>query len=138
MMPAKQSPSPRTMRIRALVHAALIIGLAVAMTLRSPDYVSRETTNRILGIVTGFFVLYYANAASKTLAPLSRIACDPATEQMLRRFMAWALVLGSLGYILPWVFAPFKTAMWLAPALLATALLTVGIRIGMRKRGSRA
>jgi hypothetical protein len=67
----------------------------------------------------------------KALTPLASLRCDLATEQALRRFAGWALVLGGLGYASAWLVAPIESARYWAIAALGSALLLVVVRYGL-------
>ncbi len=115
----------------SLSIAALYLLTAVALNaLRQRHVVSAETVERLMGMLMGSVVLLCANAIPKRLVPLTRLSCDPAREQALRRFAARALVLGALGYTLAYALAPIAIASTLAICLLAPAALVVaGIRV---------
>jgi len=124
-MTERPASSPLT---RSLITAALILVSSAALALASPAYLSADLAQRLFGIMLGAVVVLYANAIPKALIPLARMRCDPATEQGLRRFTGWALVLGGMGYATAWLFAPMTSAWILAIALLGTALLAVLLR----------
>ncbi|MBY0573375.1 MAG: hypothetical protein K2P84_06805, partial [Undibacterium sp.] len=84
--------------LRALIFAALFLGATLAIRLLSPEYLSAELAQRLLGVMMGCVVIFYSNVVPKTLTPLTRMRCDPNTEQSIRRFTGWSLVLGGLGY----------------------------------------
>lgn len=116
-----------SLAVRPVAHALLVAGLFVGATLvitrLSPDYVSAEVAQRMLGVLMGALVVAYANAAPKALTALITQRCNATTEQTLRRFGGWAIVLGGLGYMAAWFAAPFEIAAVLAMSLLGTALL---------------
>lgn len=131
-------PAPYSIS-RALILAALLLGVAAALRLLSPHPVSPETARRSMGVLLGVVVIVYANAVPKALSPLTRMRGDPAAEQNLRRFTGWSLVSGGVGYALAWLFAPLNLANALAGCLLGAALLLVVIRVvGHLAGGSRA
>lgn len=123
---------------RSLITAALILVTSAALALASPTYVNADLAQRLFGVMLGAVVVLYANAIPKALIPLARMRCDPATEQSLRRFTGWALVLGGVGYAMAWLFAPMTSAWILAIALLGTALLVVLLRYAWYVRVRRS
>jgi len=123
---------------RSLITAALILVTSAALALASPTYVNADLAQRLFGVMLGAVVVLYANAIPKALIPLARMRCDPATEQGLRRFTGWALVLGGVGYAMAWLFAPMTSAWILAIALLGTALLVVLLRYAWYVRVRRS
>ena len=78
-----------------------------------------------------------ANAAPKTLSPLTRMRCDPAAEQSIRRFSSWTLVLGVVAYMLAWAIAPIAYAGTLATSLLGGATLLVLARLAWAMWGPK-
>jgi hypothetical protein len=118
------TPTPaRTLILRALAGAALILGASAAVALWAPAHLEAELAQRVQGVIMGLVVVVFANAAPKTLTPLARLRCDPVAEQAVRRFAGWSLVLGGLGYALAWLAAPLAVANPLAITLLATGLV---------------
>lgn len=111
---------------RALLIAATYLLTAVLLnTLRQRGIVSPETTVRLMGMIIGSVVLFSANVLPKRFVPLARLSCNPAREQKFRRFAAWTLVLGGLGFTLAYAFAPIAIASTLAVCLLAPAVIVV-------------
>ena len=110
----------------ALAGALLLVTLAVKSA--SPAFISVDTAARVVGVMLGALVVLYANQAPKIVAPLTA-RCDAATEQALRRFTGWALVLGGLGFMGAWLFAPLGMAPTIALALLGTAFALVLARL---------
>lgn len=112
---------------RSLLVAAIFLLTAVVLNeLRQRQFVNAEMVMRLMGMLMGSAVLVSANAIPKRLVPLARLSCAPAREQTLRRFAAWTLVLGGLGYTLAYALAPIAIATTLAICLLAPAVLVVG------------
>lgn len=120
---------------RAIVAAAMIIGVAAALAWLSPAYISAEWSHRLLGALLGAVVLVYSNAIPKALVARTRLRCAPAQDQAARRFAGWSLVLGGLGYILAWLLAPIEMAGLIGGALLACSLLLAVLRC-VRTRAS--
>lgn len=111
---------------RTSLIAALIVGAAAALRWLAPEYIEMETTKRLLGLLLGAVVVFYANTVPKLIVSQSRHS--PAVGQALRRFTGWALALGGIGYMLAWLVAPLDMANPIAGAVLASALLMVVIR----------
>ena len=132
------SHSSRTELARGLTVAAALIGVSLALTLAPPSLMTKDLKLRIIGIVMGMVVVLYANAIPKALTPLARMACDPATEQRLRRFTGWAFALGGIAYALCWMILPAAFALPLATGLLFTALVAVVGRIVLARRSTLA
>lgn len=123
--PSSQSrPSVR----QSLAVAAGLIGLAVVVTLLTPTYLDRALGQRILLAAIGAMVAFYGNTAAKALPPLAQLRCDPAVEQGLRRFTAWSLTLGGIGYALAWLVLPLGIANGVAMALLGVPMVVVVAR----------
>lgn len=111
--------------VRPLLLAGLFLGVAAALKFSPLD---GDLTRRLVGVLTGALLVFYANYVPKKLAPLAAMRCNPATEQALRRFAGMSMVLGGLGYMLAWIFAPLQSAALLGGAVVASALLLVVIR----------
>ncbi len=116
---------------RSLVVAGLLLTASAALVLLSPEHLSETLARRLLGALLGAVVVSYANAVPKMLTPLARLRCDPSTEQAVRRFTGWTLVLGGLGYVAAWLFAPLDHASTIAIAALGSAVLLVAIRYSL-------
>lgn len=114
--------------IRPLLLALLFMGVAAALKLSPID---GDLTRRLVGVMTGALVVFYSNYVPKKLTPLAAMRCNPVTEQALRRFAGMSMVLGGLGYMAAWMFAPLESAAWLGGAVVATALLAVVVRFVM-------
>lgn len=123
-----EGPKTPSLIARSFVGAGLILAASAALSLASPEYLSEAFARRLLGALLGAVVVMYANVVPKALTPLARLRCDPSTEQALRRFSGWALVLGGLGFAAAWLFAPIANARILAILALGSAVLLVAIR----------
>jgi hypothetical protein len=132
-MTTQPSRDARRMIVRSLVVAGVFLAVMLVLTLLSPEPLSRDLRQRLIGVMFGLLVVGYANAAPKTLTPLARLRCTPAAEQAIRRFVAWTLVLGGLAYIAGWIFAPIDHADVIATGLLGTAFVTVIARVAWAK-----
>jgi hypothetical protein len=132
------SPAARELT-RGLIVAAVFLGLAAAIRLLSPEHLSHDLGQRLLGVTMGLVVAFYANAVPKALSPLILMRCDPAAEQAMRRFTGWCLALGGAAYAVTWLIAPVPIAKIVATSLLGAALLLVVARIALKiKKGKSA
>lgn len=120
---------------RSAIVAVLLIGAWAAMPLFFPGHTAPEPMLRFLGMLTGLVVVVQANAVPKALGPLAAMRCNPTTEQALRRFAGWALLLGGLGYAVALLFAPLAYANLLSGALMGLAVLLVVARYGYAMAG---
>jgi dienelactone hydrolase len=127
-MTTNHTPASRGPTFRALLVAGLYAGGMLALVLLSPEFLSKELATRAIGVLSGAFIVYYANAVPKALTPLARMR-DPAAEQAARRFIGWTIVLGGVGYALAWVIAPMEHASLVSMTLLGTSLLLVIARV---------
>jgi hypothetical protein len=123
---------------RALLGAALIIGISATLAWLEPLYISTEMSHRLLGAMLGAVVVVYANAIPKFLVGRARRNFSSAADQAARRFAGWSLVLGGIGYMLAWLFAPMGSAALIAGAILAGSLIAAIVRclrIGSHRAG---
>lgn len=114
--------------LRGLVIAGALLLASYALSRASPATISVDCAQRVLGVMMGALVVLYANSAPKILSPLTA-GCSAKGEQALRRFTGWALVLGGLGYMGAWLFAPVAQAAVIALALLGLAFALVVVRV---------
>ncbi len=128
-MTISQSQEARGEILRSLIVAGLLLGASAALKLLSPGFVSPEFAHRSIGVLMGALVMFYANAAPKSLSPLARMRCDPASEQAMRRFVGWSLTLGGLAYAIASASAPFATADRISVCLLGVAFLLAIARV---------
>lgn len=121
----------RAYLLRCLVTAGALLLASYALSRASPAIISVDCAQRVLGVMMGALVVLYANSAPKILSPLSSLTagCSAEGEQALRRFTGWALVLGGLGYMGAWLFAPIAHAAVIALALLGLAFALVVVRV---------
>lgn len=110
---------------RALVFAAGCALLLLLVSALGTHYLDAATAVRMNGMLMGALLVGWANTVPKKLVPLDRLSCNPAREQTLRRFAGWAMVLGGMGYLLAFAFAPIAIAGTLAICLLAPAVVAV-------------
>jgi len=121
---------PKSTLARALLGAALYLLVALAIRKLGPSWFAPDTVSRLGGMWIAVPSIVIANALpKKKRVPLDRLACDPAEVQALRRFVAQALVLGGIGFMLAYGLAPLAVANSMAASLLAIALIAVGLRI---------
>jgi len=73
-------------------------------------------------------VVLYSNAIPKFLPPRGRGNVPSAADQATRRFAGWSMVLGGIGYMLAWLFAPLDSAALFGGGVLAAALLIAIVR----------
>jgi hypothetical protein len=124
-----RSQASRADIARGLIVAAVLLGVSMALKLLSPEHLSAEFVDRMMGVLLGAMVVVFANAVPKALSPLLQQRCDPAAEQAMRRFTGWSLVLGGAAYAVAWVIAPLEHANVLSAGLLGAALLLVVVRL---------
>lgn len=123
---------------RALLGALLVLIVAAALRLASPEYLSPDLALRLSGILLGLVVVANANSVPKALPRRMPIGLNPAEEQAERRFVGWSLVLGGLAYASAWLVAPVETANTIAGLLLAAALVVAIARVMIgRSRSGR-
>ena len=112
----------------SLVLAGAVIGISAALAgLQAAGLVDEGIVKRGVGAVLGLIVIAYANQMPKILVPLDEPG-DPARRQGLQRFAGWTLVLGGIGYVSAFLFAPMAWAAPLAVACGVTALIIVFAR----------
>ncbi len=122
---------------RSLLAAGVIIAMSAALSWLAPAYISTELSQRLLGALLGAVVVVYSNAIPKLLVARARLHCTPAEDQAARRFAGWSMVLGGVGYMLAWLFAPIAIAALIGGAVLAAALLMAIVRcLRLRANGS--
>ena len=122
---------------RALLGAALIIGMSAALAWLAPRYISSEIAYRIVGALLGSVVVVYSNAIPKYLVGRERRNFHSAADQAARRFAGWSMVLGGIGYMLAWLLAPIGSAALVGGSVLATGLLVAIVRC-LRAGSARA
>jgi hypothetical protein len=110
---------PTAIKRRDVLLGLSVLAVAALLTLLAPQHF--ELGQRILGVMGGLFVVFFANAIPKALKPLAKLK-DPARHEALQRFIGWCLVLGGLGYALAWIVVPFAYVIPVAIALLGSSL----------------
>jgi rhodanese-related sulfurtransferase len=114
-MTTNQSTHFRAGIAQGLVLAGVLLGTTLVLKLLSPGHISPELSQRLLGLVLGVPVVFYANAAPKALKPLTRMRCDAGAEQAFRRFSGWTLLVGGIAYMVTYAVAPLDQAADLPP-----------------------
>jgi peptidoglycan/LPS O-acetylase OafA/YrhL len=126
-MTSSGSKQQRLVIGQSLIVAGLFLQASIALKLLTPDHLSHEVAQRLLGVMMGALVAFYANAAPKTLpSPTCRRL---EAEQRIRRFAGWALTLGGVGFALASAWAPFEDQRAIAVSLLGSCLVLVILRI---------
>jgi rhodanese-related sulfurtransferase len=122
----------------SLIVAGLFLQASIALKWLSPDTLSAEMAHRLMGVLMGALVVFYANAVPKSLTPLVRMRCDPTAEQALRRFTGWTLALGGAAFAAASMFAPVDSADAIAVSALGSSLLVVVARLARTLSKGRA
>lgn len=113
------APRSAGIKPRDVLIALSLLAIAAALKIFAPE--RTELAPRVLGVMSGLVIVFYANAIPKTLTPLAKLK-DPARHESLQRFVGWCLVLGGLGHALAWIAVPFDYVVPVAIALLGSAL----------------
>lgn len=115
---------------KSLLLAGSLLALAWLLTLGVKyDLIGIHMKERFMGAVNGLILVVFANAAPKTLTPLTKMRCEPAQAQALQRFCGWTLVLAGLGYSLTWLVLPLERAPLISMSIVAGGLLLVVTRV---------
>lgn len=130
--------TPRSRHARDLIIAGAMLAISAALVFLTPDHISRDLAQRVLNVMLGAFVVFYANEAPKLLPRRLGGRCDSSEYQSLRRFAGWTLVLGGVAYALAWILAPIDLAAPVAVGLLGTAFLIVVARYVLTRQGTRS
>jgi hypothetical protein len=99
--------------------------------------------DRARNVFSGFVLLYFANMIPKLIGPALTEKCSKPSANSVRRFAGWALVLGAIGYIGAWIFAPLSSTSPLASAsslsqiFVGTAVILVLFRVLLALRQNR-
>ncbi|MGH3054201.1 MAG: hypothetical protein ACRDL7_04390 [Gaiellaceae bacterium] len=105
--------------------AGLILVVSLALKALSLSLISAELEQRLFGGLLGLVVVASANVVPKAITPLARARCNPATEQSLRRFTGWSLVIGGAGYGTAALFVPLESSLLLGTAILGASVVSV-------------
>lgn len=112
---------------RSLVLAGLFLQTSILVKSMGPSELSHEMSQRLLGFWMGIIVAYFANSIPKERPSL---ACrTSAAGQSLRRFAAWSMTIGGLGFALLSAFAPYEDSRPLAVSFLGACLMLVAFRL---------
>ncbi len=111
--------------------AALIMCLSLAVKLvealgltTDPDWSRRAS---LMGM--GVFLMFMGNSMPKTLTPLAKMRCNPASVQAFQRFAGWTWVLTGLGFSIAWLVLPLSVAKPVSMALLFTGMFLILARM---------
>ena len=118
---------------RGLVYAGLLLQVAIIIKSMSPNELSPELSQRFLGFWMGVMVAYFGNSIPKERPS---VECrNAAAGQGLRRFAAWSITVGGLGFALLSAFAPYEDSGPLAVSFLGACLMLVVFRLASAWRG---
>ena len=121
---------------RSLVFAGLFLQTSIIVKSMSPSELSHEMGQRLLGFWMGAWVAYFGNSLPKER--LSVVCLNSAAGQRLRRFAAWSMTVGGLGFALLSAFAPYEDSRRLAVCFMGACMMLVVIRLVSARRGRRA
>jgi len=114
----------------AVILAGLLLTVSLAAKLIGNLYdVDAGIITRIREVFLGIVLLYVFNMIPKMIGPRIEGKCGGSAANSLRRFSAWVLVLGALGYIGAWIFAPISQAGTIAQIFVAGAVIIVAARV---------
>jgi len=111
--------------------AAVIMCLSLAAKLvealglaTDPDWSRRASLTGM-----GVFLMFMGNSMPKTLTPLAKMRCNPASVQAFQRFAGWTWVLTGLGFSIAWLVLPLSVAKPVSMALLFTGMFLILARM---------
>jgi len=111
--------------------AALIMGLSLTVKLvealgltTDPDWSRRAS---LMGM--GVFLMFMGNSMPKTLTPLAKMRCNPASVQAFQRFAGWTWVLTGLGFSIAWLVLPLTVAKPVSMVVLFTGMFLIFARM---------
>lgn len=117
---------------RSLVFAGLFLQASIIVKTMGPSELSHEMSQRLLGFWMGVIVAYFANSIPKERPS---VACrNSAAGQNLKRFAAWSITVGGLGFALLSAFAPYEHSKPLAASFLGACLMLVVLRLASARR----
>jgi len=122
---------------RDLALAGLLIGLSLLAALARPLGLveNPDTGLRLVNIFIGLVLARYGNVVPRQLVRYEPDSDRPARRQACLRFCGWAFALGGLGYAAIWALLPIDLAAFWSLFPVGGALLLVGLRIGLARRG---
>ena len=116
--------------------AALMMGLSLAVKLvealgltTDPDWSRRASLTGM-----GVFLMFMGNSMPKTLTPLAKMRCNPASVQAFQRFAGWTWVLTGLGFSIAWLVLPLTVAKPVSMAALFTGMFLILARMARWRR----
>lgn len=112
---------------RSLFSAFLLLaGVLGFAFLNEIGVLSAGASKRAAGAVIGFVLIATGNALPKIITPTAMRSCDPAKAKATERFAGWVFVLGGIGYVFTWFFAPIESAkLWSSGIALSAFLIVV-------------
>jgi hypothetical protein len=129
----------RKFLVAAVVAAGSLMAFSLAMKfLGNISDIDAAVVKRAREVFMGMVLLYFGNFLPKLIGPSLKGRCSNAAAASVRRFSGWVLVIGALGYIGAWLFAPFSQASliaqwWLGGAVGLVVLRIIAALIGGRK-----
>lgn len=120
---------------RSLVFAGLFLQTSIIVKSMGPSELSHEMGQRLLGFWMGVMVAYFGNSLPKERP--SAACRNSAAGQSLRRFAAWSLTVGGLGFALLSAFAPYEESRPLAVSFLGACMMLVVFRLVSARRGPK-
>lgn len=118
---------------RSVVFAGLFLLTSLVVKSMTPNELSHETSQRLFGVWLGVIVAYFGDSIPKERP--SAVCLNSAMAQSLRRFTAWNLVVGGVGFALLSAFAPYEASKPLAVSFLGACMVLVVFRHVSTKRG---
>lgn len=116
--------------VSTVILAGLLLAFSLAAKLIGNLYdIDPTLIKRVREVFLGVVMLYIFNLMPKMIGPRLQGKWSNAAANSLRRFSAWVLVLGALGYIGAWIFAPFSQASNIAHWCVGVAVIIVVLRI---------
>lgn len=114
----------------AVILAGLLLAFSLTARLAGTLFdIETSLIDRARNVFSGFVLLYFANMMPKLIGPALKGKCTNTAANSVRRFAGWALVIGALGYIGAWIFAPMSQASTLAQMILGGAVILVVLRV---------
>lgn len=118
---------------RSLLFAGLFLQASIIVKSMGPGELSHEMSQRFFGFWMGVMVAYFANSIPKERP--SAACRNSAAGQALKRFAAWSITVGGLGFALLSAFAPYEDSKPLAVSFLGACLMVVVLRLASARRG---
>ena len=135
---AHLSEVEQTFFIAAVMFAGLLLLTSLAAKLLGHIYdIDADLLKRGRNVLIGLGLLFFANLMPKMIGPALGTSRTMAAASSVRRFAGWALVLGAIGYIGAYLFAPLSQASILAKLFVGTAVILVGLRVVVARLKAR-